>query len=155
MSFEDNRPFWKEFMALYREKPCLWDIKNKEYWNKSTRNAAYNSLVRKSKEVFPGANKDFVIKKISSFRSSFRRQVRRIQSAQRSGETDEVPEVTLWYFHLLLFLLDQEERSNVMPFVRDENFNEEIQVRQQTILQWKTLLSCNCINGLIFSTFQW
>jgi hypothetical protein len=44
MSFEDNKQFWEEFIILYEEKPCLWDIKNKEYQNKLLKNAAYESL---------------------------------------------------------------------------------------------------------------
>jgi hypothetical protein len=62
MSFEDNEQFWEEFI-LYEEKPCLWDIKNKEYRNKLLKNAASESLVAKCKELFPNANKDFVMKK--------------------------------------------------------------------------------------------
>ncbi|CAH2009732.1 unnamed protein product [Acanthoscelides obtectus] len=47
--------------------------------------------------MFPDANKKFVIKKISSLRSSFRRQIRRINSSKRSGVgTEDVPEPTLW-----------------------------------------------------------
>lgn len=127
MSFEDNRFFWEEFIALYKEKSCLWDLKSKEYRNKQIKNAAYDCLVTKCKEVFPNANKDFVIKKISSLRSSFRRQLRRIHDAKRSGSgADDIPESTLWYFDLLTFLLDQEEvRRAVSSLGSNEEFSED------------------------------
>ncbi|KAJ8935347.1 hypothetical protein NQ314_012880 [Rhamnusium bicolor] len=69
MSFEDNREFWEEFIGIYRENSCLWDVKTKEYRNKQMRNTAYENLILKYKEVFPNATKEFVTKKISLLRS--------------------------------------------------------------------------------------
>ncbi|KAI4458965.1 hypothetical protein MML48_6g00009506 [Holotrichia oblita] len=164
MSFDNNQTFWKEFMVLYREKPCLWDIKSKEYRNKSLKNVAYSSLIKKSKELFPEANKDFVTKKISSFRSSFRRQVRRIENAKRGGATEEVPEITLWYFDLLLFLLDEEERTKIMSYVKGTNYDEKIEgtaiqtrasrKRYQNIeISSKILQEKRCMKGKEEATF--
>lgn len=125
MSFEDNKQFWEEFIILYEEKPCLWDIKNKEYRNKLLKNAAYESLVAKCKELFPNANKDFVMKKIASLRSSFRRQIRRLKDAKRSGSgADDVHETTLWYFDLMAFLLDQEESRAAVSSLEEYHSND-------------------------------
>lgn len=47
------------------------------------KNAAYDCLNMKCKELFLNANKDFVIKKISSLGSSFRHQLRRINKMKK------------------------------------------------------------------------
>ncbi|CAH1968636.1 unnamed protein product [Acanthoscelides obtectus] len=131
MSFEDNKSFWEEFFQLYQENPCLWDIKCKDYRNKLKKNAAYENLINKSKEMFPDANKKFVIKKISSLRSSFRRQIRRINSSKRSGVgTEDVPEPTLWYFDLLSFLMDQEESRAAVSSIEGNNLDDQSQASE-------------------------
>ena len=71
MAFEDNKQFWEEFIELYRERPCLWDTKSREYSNRNIRNSAYEALITKCKEKFPDADRNFVSKKINSLRSSF------------------------------------------------------------------------------------
>ncbi|CAH1993092.1 unnamed protein product [Acanthoscelides obtectus] len=78
--------------------------------------------------MFPDANKKFVIKKISSLRSSFRRQIRRINSSKRSGVgTEDVPEPTLWYFDLLSFLMDQEESRAAVSSIGGNNLDDQSQ----------------------------
>ncbi|CAH1962804.1 unnamed protein product [Acanthoscelides obtectus] len=131
MSFEDNKSFWEEFIQLYQENHCLWDIKCKDYRNKQKKNAAYENLINKSKEMFPDANKKFVIKKISSLRSSFRCQIRRINSSKRSGVgTEDVPEPTLWYFDLLSFLMDQEESRAAVSSIEGNNLDDQSQASE-------------------------
>nr|CAH7758692.1 unnamed protein product [Callosobruchus chinensis] len=118
MPFEDNKDFWQEFILLYQEHSCLWDVKSQDYRNKQKRNGAYETLLQRCKELFPKANKEFVIKKISSLRASFRRQLRRLNAAKKSGTgAEDVPGTTLWYFELLSFLMDQEESCPAVPSI--------------------------------------
>ncbi|KAJ8940787.1 hypothetical protein NQ314_010597 [Rhamnusium bicolor] len=91
------------------------------------RNAAYENLILKCKEVFPNATKEFVTKKISSPRSSFRRQIRRMNKAKKSGSgADDVPDCTLWYFDLLSFLLDQEEVRVAVSSLENDDETESL-----------------------------
>lgn len=138
MSFEDNKTFWEEFILLYEEKPCLWNAKSKNFRNKQLRNAAYEQLIEKCKELFPNANKEFVVKKISSFRASFRRQLRKIESTKRSGTgADSIPEATLWYFELLSFLMDQEECRSAVSSLENYEIDDQSQVSVSIYFNFK------------------
>ena len=47
---DEDCQFWAEFIQLYKEYPCLWKIKSKEYSDKAKKNAEYDLLVEKLKE---------------------------------------------------------------------------------------------------------
>lgn len=115
---ERDQPFWEEFINSYHLHTCLWNTKAKEY---SDRNQAYEDLVKKCKEKFPNANKDFVVKKIHTMRCSFRRELKKVINSLRSGSgTDEVYVPSLWYYDLLSFIADSE-----MPRKGTSNIDEE------------------------------
>jgi len=52
-----SREFLTEFIHMYREYPCLWKVKSKEYSDRVKRNLAYEHLTTKLKEIDPDANK--------------------------------------------------------------------------------------------------
>ena len=52
---EDDRRFWIEFIDIYRENPCLWKVKSKEYSDR-----AYDLLVEKMREKDKEATREFV-----------------------------------------------------------------------------------------------
>jgi len=56
---------------VYREYPCLWKVKNKEYSDTVKKNLAYEHLTTELKEIDPDANKEKVVKKINFLRSCF------------------------------------------------------------------------------------
>lgn len=103
-----SRDFLTDFINLYRENPCLWKVKSKEYSDKHKKNAAYEILIEKLKEVDPAANKDAVIKRINSLRTCFRKELKKTRSAHSGMGTEDLYKPNLWYFDLLLFLIDQE-----------------------------------------------
>ena len=70
-----SREFLTEFIHIYREYPCLWSVKSKEYSDRVKKNLAYEHLTSKLKEIVPDANKEKVIKKINSLRSCFRKEL--------------------------------------------------------------------------------
>lgn len=79
------------------------------------------------KYEIPNASKDTVQKKIKCLRTAFRRELKKVKDAQKSGiGADEVEDVqsTLWYFKLLLFTAEQEESresvSNIDPKMSDD-----------------------------------
>ncbi|KAL5246352.1 hypothetical protein ACI65C_013760, partial [Semiaphis heraclei] len=70
---------------------------------------AYDELIKFCKKSIPEANKDFVIKKIQSFRGSFRKELKKVVDSKRSGASfDDVYVPTLWYYDHLVFTIDQE-----------------------------------------------
>jgi hypothetical protein len=42
-----NKVFWEEFIEIYRQNSCLWEVKSKDYSNKTKRNSGYEVLLRK------------------------------------------------------------------------------------------------------------
>jgi len=114
-----SKEFITEFLEKYREFPCLWKIKSKDYTNKNLKNRAYDELLKVCKSINPETNRDFVVKKIQSFRGSFRKELKKVEDSKRSGRSaDDVHIPTLWYYHLLEFTVDQE-----LPTDSISNFN--------------------------------
>ncbi|KAK4886555.1 hypothetical protein RN001_002826 [Aquatica leii] len=99
----------QEFIELYRDYPCLWKVKCKDYSDKNKKNDAYKILLTKLQELEPDARIEDVKKKINSLRSCFRKEYKKVINSKRSGTgTEDVYKPTLWYFDLLLFLKDDE-----------------------------------------------
>lgn len=66
-------------------------------------------LVKKYKEVDPAADRNLVVKKISSLRTVYKKELGKVNSSLKSGAgADEVYKPKLWYFELLQFLGDQD-----------------------------------------------
>ncbi len=63
----------EDFIEIYRSKPCLWRVKSKEYHDREKRDAAYERLVIKFKELEPDATKKSVVKK-NNLRSNVRKE---------------------------------------------------------------------------------
>ena len=63
---DDNKTFWLEFIALYCTFPELWKVKSEVYQNRIKKDAAYEKLAEKMKEIDPQANRDLVHAKINS-----------------------------------------------------------------------------------------
>jgi hypothetical protein len=58
-----NKVFWEEFIEIYRQNNCLWEVKSKYYSNKMKRNSSYEVFLRKLQEIYPQATTDFPKKK--------------------------------------------------------------------------------------------
>lgn len=125
-----ERRYWREFLELYRELPCLWDVKAKEYCDRNKKNAAYELMIMKLKEKDEAATRESVVKRINIFRSSFRKEHKKVLS---SYKYEEVYQPTLWYYDDLKFLLQdgiQDSSVNNYPvskivlFISCEVFNE-------------------------------
>ena len=80
-----SREFLTEFIHMYREYPCLWKVKSKEYSVTVKKNLAYGQLTTKLKEIDPDANKEKVTKKINSLRSCFRTELKKVNDSKTSG----------------------------------------------------------------------
>lgn len=96
-----SRQLLEEFMVAYRNNPCLWKIKCKDYLNKDLKVEAYKQLVQICRKEHRTAGREFVVKKINSLRGSFRREYKRVIT-----EDNYVPQ--LWFYELMQFTADQE-----------------------------------------------
>lgn len=104
-----SKEFITEFLELYRSFPCLWKIKSKDYSDRDKKRCAYEALVDKFKEVQEDVTKETVVKKIDSFRGSFRKELKKLEASKKSGAgTTDLYKPKLWYFYNLYFLIDQE-----------------------------------------------
>lgn len=120
-----NRDVLEEFLHIYQNESCLWNIKNKDYHNRDKRSAAYCKLIEKLKEIEPNADRDLVTKKINSFRTAFKKEYHKVAESLKSGAgTDEIYTPKLWYYNQLSFLKEQciprSSRSNMSDHVEFE-----------------------------------
>ena len=89
-----SREFIEGFITMYRENPCLWQIKCKDYTNKNLKARAYDNLVTYCKSNgHSNANRDFVMKKIQNLRGCFRKEMRKVESSKTTGSgSDDIYE---------------------------------------------------------------
>lgn len=124
MSREKESACLEDFIAIYRNEPCLWQVKAKIYHDRGKKEAAYLKLVEKWKEVDPSCTKSTILKKINNLRSSFRKEANKAKDSMRTGSaTDEVYHPKLWYYDLLKFVEDQEVPRNSRSNISDVESN--------------------------------
>lgn len=113
-----------QFIEIYKSHPCLWKVKSRDYTDRSLKTKAYDKLVEFCKTINPQANREYVAKKIQSFRASFRKEYRKLKDSMRENSNKSLKVYTprLWYFDLLLFTTDQEQSSSNSPF--DDNVDD-------------------------------
>ncbi|XP_066951270.1 uncharacterized protein [Macrobrachium rosenbergii] len=117
-----DKQYWEEFIELYRQHPCLWKMKSKDYSDKGKRNKAYNVLAEKLRERDATATRVTVAKKINNLRSCFRKEIKKVEASVRSGASaDDLYAPALWYYDLLLFLKDQETPGSSTSSINDED----------------------------------
>lgn len=127
MNTQGNNKFWEEFINMYRQFPCLWDVKCKNYADRNLRNTAIEELVEKCKEVNHSANKDFVMKKIHNFRCGFRRELKKIKESKTTGASaDDVYVPSLWYFDIMSFITDSETSRKGVETIETETEGQDI-----------------------------
>lgn len=112
------REWTEEFIELYRSEPCLWRVKQKDYHDRSKKDAAYAKLILKLREMEPGANKESVVKKINNLRCTYNKELKKVTISKSEFGSEDVYVPKLWYFPLLTFLNDQDviprpSRSNL------------------------------------------
>lgn len=141
---DDNKTFWLEFIDLYRTFPELWKIKSDVYMNRIKKDAAYEKMVEKMKEIDPKANRDLVRAKINSLRTSYRRELKKVKASQKSGAgIDDIYEPSLWYFNDIDFLRDQE--SQMEGIYTLECLDGVVDVVEETNDETVSLISFYCI----------
>ncbi|XP_054259939.1 uncharacterized protein LOC128994012 [Macrosteles quadrilineatus] len=131
MSREKENQCLEEFISVYQSEKCLWKVKSADYHDRMKKEAAYGRLIEVWKQVDPNCNKSTVLKKINNLRSSYRKELKKVREATKSGASaEDVYLPKLWYYNLLHFLDDQEtprqSRSNLSEDEQvGNNENEE------------------------------
>lgn len=106
--------FLPTFINVYRNHPCLWYLKSKDYSNKDLKTAAYKELIQLTKKIIPSCDLNFVKRKIEVLRGSFRRERRKVKNATKLGSgRNPNYKPKLWYYDMLMFLQDEGERRPV------------------------------------------
>ncbi|KAF5283133.1 hypothetical protein FQR65_LT14062 [Abscondita terminalis] len=124
------REHLREFIECYRDEPCLWQTKSKYYHDRNRKNAAYNRLLEKYRPIDPSATRAVVVKKINNLRTAYKKELDKWKGSQKSGAgTDEIRTPTLWYFHLLDFLYEQEiPRSSISNISDDDSEDHSTEI---------------------------
>ncbi|PIO41150.1 hypothetical protein AB205_0116890, partial [Aquarana catesbeiana] len=88
----------------------LWEVKNPLYRNKPPRKASLEKLLQFVKTQVPYADIEFVDKKIGSLKSTYRKELNKVQASMKSGAAaKDVYVPSLWYYNRMRFLEDQIE----------------------------------------------
>ncbi|KAJ8911104.1 hypothetical protein NQ315_003366 [Exocentrus adspersus] len=117
-----EKEFMIEFIELYKSFPCLWKIKSKEYSDRNAKSQAYDILVEKMQTVDKFANRETVVKKINSMRTTYRKEFKKVLDSERSGAgVDDIYVPHLWYYELLKFLQDQETSRRTLSNMDEED----------------------------------
>ncbi|GFO46407.1 hypothetical protein PoB_007291200 [Plakobranchus ocellatus] len=96
---KEEKKFILEVIEMYHGFPGLWKVKSKEYSDREKKEAAYDTLLLKYKEWYTEATKDDLKKKLNVMRTSFRRELKKLNDSQKSGAgADDVYEPSLWFF---------------------------------------------------------
>jgi hypothetical protein len=128
------------FIEVYRSLPELWDTENRHYSNRVKKAVAYDNLIEKLKVLEPDASRGSVVKKINTLRSTFRKELKKVNNSKRSGTSANnlyIP--SLWYYNELLFLVDQETPDKSLstvgglPVEGDEDENCTVSVSHLTL----------------------
>ncbi|PIN97815.1 hypothetical protein AB205_0066850 [Aquarana catesbeiana] len=99
-----------QFIDRYRDMRNKWEVKNPLYRNKPARKASLEKLLQFVKTQVPDADIEFVDKKIGSLRSTYRKELNKVQASMRSGAVaKDVYVPSLWYYNRMGFLEEQIE----------------------------------------------
>ncbi|KAG8269683.1 hypothetical protein J6590_102333 [Homalodisca vitripennis] len=119
-----NPSFLSDFIDVYENYPCLWQVSNKDYANNICKRKAYEELVKLCLRINPQANVDFVKKKIKNLRTVFKKELTKVQQSKSSGVgTEEVYVPKLWYFDKLLFTADDIMTRQSLSSIENEGMD--------------------------------
>ncbi|PIN88361.1 hypothetical protein AB205_0117130, partial [Aquarana catesbeiana] len=105
-----NPEFMVQFIDRYRDMRNLWEVKSPLYRNKPARKAPLEKLLQFVKTQVPDADIEFVEKKIGCLRSTYGKELNKVQASIRSGAAaEDVYVPSLWYYNRMRFLEDQME----------------------------------------------
>ncbi|KAI8040879.1 uncharacterized protein LOC128258901 [Drosophila gunungcola] len=114
---EENRHYLRAFIQTYRDLPVLWDTSLRDYTNREKRAEAYLRLVPIYHYLKRDATVEDVKKKINTLRTNYRKELKVVESAMRSGNLHSP---RCWTFQELDFLRNSEKFLAVNPAFKNE-----------------------------------
>lgn len=76
-------------IELYKERPCLYQVKSSSYKNKHMRTTAYESMVTELKNIRPGTTVAEIKSKINGLRTNFITEHRKYLKSKHSGMDED------------------------------------------------------------------
>ncbi|KAL4718834.1 hypothetical protein ACJJTC_003068 [Scirpophaga incertulas] len=131
MTSQEEKDIIKDFIDLYRDLTCLWDVSSEDYKDTSQRKTAWGILAEKLKDLDPNANelsakKKMYNKEYKNVEVNFSVYRLRSQKNRTGSAASEVYRPNLWYFEHLSFL---EKKNNAkrtgVDSLMDEDENDE------------------------------
>lgn len=118
--FEWTKALTLKLIELYRDRPCLYQIKSDLYKNRIEKTKAYADILHHIQIVNPVCSLEILKKKLNTLRSQYRKELKLMNTSRKSGAgTHEVYVPKLWCFYELRFLddgeLQRESTSNLDP----------------------------------------
>jgi hypothetical protein len=78
-----NDEVLRNFIETYEALPELWNSSHPSYMNKTKRNLALDKLGNMYRKMKPGANRADVRRKINTFRSNYRKELKKTVTSKR------------------------------------------------------------------------
>ncbi|XP_066970138.1 uncharacterized protein [Macrobrachium rosenbergii] len=118
-----SRQLTLNLIELYRQHPCLWDVREEVYKDRDARTAAIKQITTNLKQNATYMNEVEVKRKIALLQNQHRREMRKVNMDKKSGvgsEDQYTPK--LWCFNSLSFL---NSGDTVRPSVSNLDSSEE------------------------------
>ena len=92
---------------MYRQQPCLWNVKSVAYKDRNKRIVALTAITKEMQKTYASVTTVDIKRKIDTLRNQYRREMRLVENSRKSGAaTDDVYSPKLWCFDDLSFLTD-------------------------------------------------
>lgn len=141
----------KEFIALYRNLPCLWQISSRGYKDKQLKKRAYEILVEKLREVNVNADREEVSRRINILRTSFRREYKKALKLAIKYPKSRFKS-SLWYYDLMKFVEEDKGEpmeDNISKTEPNEVFIESMDYNEDMVCFIYHLIPCYCSSVLL------
>ncbi|XP_018016053.1 uncharacterized protein LOC108672823 [Hyalella azteca] len=108
-----SRDITERLIDLYREAPCLWQVKSSIYKDRILRIQALEKISKELEKLDTSINIEKIRKKIHTLRCQFRTEMNKKNEILKSGACADAEDrfiPRLWCFNLLSFLTDEDEK---------------------------------------------
>ncbi|XP_054268777.1 uncharacterized protein LOC128990436 [Macrosteles quadrilineatus] len=121
-----------DFLNLFQDYPCLWDVTAKDYLNRSVKEAAYSELLQNLDDVGMPATVEQVKKKVKSLRDTYRKELSKIKKSQESdaGTSKIYKPKLVWFstaevlWHGAVTGRDSSSTMEILQLLMDEEGHE-------------------------------
>ena len=98
-------PQIEKLILLIQDEECLYNIKSKEYMDRTKKALALNQIKEKLETDMVGVTVQQIVKKWKNLRGQYVRELRLIENSKKSGSgKNDVHKPKLWCFDQLKFL---------------------------------------------------